>query len=93
IQVINHGVPHFLVDEMQSVAREFHALPNEEKMRYFSTDTESPMRYETTFNVTQDKVFSWRDYLRHSCLPLAEMQDLWPDKPASYRYKYLLAIL
>ncbi|EFJ33360.1 2-oxoacid-dependent dioxygenase [Selaginella moellendorffii] len=84
-QVINHGVPHSLVDEMQSVAREFHALPNEEKMRYFSTDTESRMRYGTSFNVTQDKVFSWRDYLRHSCLPLAEMQELWPEKPASYR--------
>ncbi|EFJ30619.1 2-oxoacid-dependent dioxygenase [Selaginella moellendorffii] len=84
-QVINHGVPHSLVDEMLSVAREFHALPNEEKMRYFSTDTESRMRYGTSFNVTQDKVFSWRDYLRHSCLPLAEMQDLWPEKPASYK--------
>ena len=67
------------------VGREFFHLPSEEKMRYFSTDPKSPMRYGTSFNVKQDKILNWRDFIRYSYRPLEEMMPLCPDKPHDFR--------
>lgn len=84
-QVKNHGVPESTMAEMMRVAREFFHLPTEEKMRYFSTDPKCLMRYATSFNVKEEKILSWRDFLRYPCEPLEEMMSLWPDKPTDFR--------
>eukprot|EP01018_Ginkgo_biloba_P022783 Gb_04356 [translate_table: standard] len=83
--VKNHGVSKSILDAEMRVAREFFHLPSEEKMRYFSTDSKSRMRYGTSFNAKEDKVLNWRDFLRFSCHPLEEMIPLWPDKPHDLR--------
>eukprot|EP01018_Ginkgo_biloba_P022784 Gb_04355 [translate_table: standard] len=83
--VKNHGVSESTMDAMMRVGREFFHLPSEEKMRYFSTDIKSKMRYATSFNVKEDKVLNWRDFLRYSCHPVEEMMLLWPDEPNDFR--------
>jgi len=83
--VKNHGVPESAMAEMMRVAREFFDLPTEEKMRYFSADPKRVMRYATSFNVKEEKILSWRDFVRYPCEPIQEMMPLWPDKPADFR--------
>jgi len=83
--VKNHGVPDSAMKEMMRVGREFFYLPTEEKMRYFTMDTKSQMRYSTSFNVKEDKILNWRDFIRYSCTPFQEMMPLWPDKPTDFR--------
>jgi isopenicillin N synthase-like dioxygenase len=84
-QVKNHGVPESAMAEMMRVAREFFLLPTEEKMRYFSTDPKCLMRYATSFDVKEEKILSWRDFLRYPCQPIQEMMPLWPTKPTDFR--------
>lgn len=83
--VKNHGIPESTMAEMLRVGRDFFHLPTEEKMRYFSTDPKCLMRYATSFNVKEDKILNWRDFIRYSCKPLQEMMPLWPDKPTDFR--------
>nr|ABK26232.1 unknown [Picea sitchensis] len=83
--VKNHGVSESTMENEMRVGREFFHLPTEEKMRYFSTDHKSRMRYATSFNVKEDKTLNWRDFLRYSFKPLEEMVPLWPDKPTDFR--------
>jgi isopenicillin N synthase-like dioxygenase len=71
--------------EIMRVGREFFHLPSEEKMRYFSADHKCLMRYGTSFNIKEDKVLNWRDFIRYSCKPLEEMMPLLPDKPTDFR--------
>eukprot|EP01018_Ginkgo_biloba_P040580 Gb_32497 [translate_table: standard] len=66
------------MDAMMRVGKEFFHLLSEEKMRYFFTDIKS-------FNVMEDKVLNWRDFLCYSCHPVEEMMLLWPDEPNDFR--------
>eukprot|EP01018_Ginkgo_biloba_P000331 Gb_04746 [translate_table: standard] len=83
--VKNHGVSTATMEAEMRVGREFFHLPSEEKMRYFSLKSESPLRYGTSFNAKEDDVFIWRDYLRYSFHDLQEIAPFWPDKPKDFR--------
>ncbi|GLJ48853.1 hypothetical protein SUGI_1030290 [Cryptomeria japonica] len=66
-------------------AREFFELPEEWKMKYFTLDTMSNFRYAWSFNLQKDKVISWRNFSRYSCLPLDDAISLWPSSPPAFR--------
>ncbi|XP_009797505.1 protein DOWNY MILDEW RESISTANCE 6 [Nicotiana tabacum] len=84
-QVINHGVPKNLVEEMLEIGREFFRLPVEEKLKLYSDDPSKTMRLSTSFNVKKETVHNWRDYLRLHCYPLEKYAPEWPSNPASFR--------
>eukprot|EP00253_Pinus_taeda_P016773 PITA_16773 len=84
-QVINHGVEESLISEMMRVAGEFFELPMEERNKLFSEDMMKSVRYGTSFNHLRDRVFCWRDFLKHYCHPLDKMLPLWPSNPSDYR--------
>eukprot|EP01018_Ginkgo_biloba_P038556 Gb_09397 [translate_table: standard] len=73
------------MDAMMRVLREFFHLPSEEKMRYFSTNIKSKICYATNFNVKEDKVLKWRDFLRYCYHLVEEMMFLWPKEPNNFR--------
>lgn len=88
-QVINHGVPTGLFDDMRCVGRTFfEGRPMEEKLRY-SCDSASPASegYGSRMLVaSNDTVLDWRDYFDHHTLPLSRRNPShWPDCPADYR--------
>eukprot|EP00253_Pinus_taeda_P001234 PITA_01234 len=83
--VINHGVEESLIREMLRVASEFFELPVEEMNKFISEDMMQPVRYGTSFNHLKDRVFCWRDFLKHYCHPLDTMLPLWPSNPSDYR--------
>eukprot|EP01018_Ginkgo_biloba_P036153 Gb_28300 [translate_table: standard] len=84
-QVVNHGIPEITMEKMMQAAREFFALPEEEKMIYFSAETSSKVRYASSFNSKKDKILSWRDFIRYSCHPLNHVISLWPRNPPTFR--------
>lgn len=84
-QVTNHGVEESLISEMLRVASEFFELPVEEMNKFISEDMMKAVRYGTSFNHLKDRVFCWRDFLKHYCHPLDKMLPLWPSNPSDYR--------
>ncbi|KAL4191374.1 hypothetical protein AMTRI_Chr07g80220 [Amborella trichopoda] len=74
-QIMNHGVPEDVIQEMLGVATEFFEMPIEERAKLYSEDPK-----------TQVRVQLWRDFLRHPCHPLEDYIDSWPQMPENYRY-------
>ncbi|KAL6495415.1 Protein DOWNY MILDEW RESISTANCE 6 [Orobanche gracilis] len=84
-QVINHGVSNETMDKMLEVAHEFFSLPVEEKMKLYSDDSTKTMRLSTSFNMKNETVHNWRDYLRLHCYPLEKYVPEWPSNPSSFK--------
>eukprot|EP01018_Ginkgo_biloba_P008648 Gb_28766 [translate_table: standard] len=84
-QVINHGVPHSLMDNMKASTRQFFDLPLEEKRRYRPEpgDVEG---YGQAFVVSEEQKLDWGDmmYLLVKPTPTRNIR-LWPVKPENFR--------
>ncbi|PIA54906.1 hypothetical protein AQUCO_00901070v1 [Aquilegia coerulea] len=89
-QVINHGIPHDILHELEDVVRRFFEMPFEERAKFMSTDMRAPVRYGTSFNQNKDGVFCWRDFLKLTCHPLSEVLPSWPSSPVDFRQAMLL---
>ncbi|KAK1378316.1 feruloyl CoA ortho-hydroxylase 1-like [Heracleum sosnowskyi] len=78
-QIINHGVPIEVLENVKEATRRFFALPVEEKIKY--TQEQSPtnsVRLTTSFLPKVDKVLEWKDYL--SILVSDEKSsEFWPS--------------
>ncbi|KAA8537140.1 hypothetical protein F0562_029633 [Nyssa sinensis] len=88
-QVINHGVPIRLLDDMRSGGRSFFEdCPMCEKLQY-SCDPNSPASegYGSRMLVaSNDTVLDWRDYFDHHTLPLSRRNSFrWSHFPPNYR--------
>ncbi|KAJ9565559.1 hypothetical protein OSB04_001525 [Centaurea solstitialis] len=86
-QVINHGIPTCVMKDALDSAQEFFNLPSDEKMCFASADVHKPVRYGTSMNHVMDKVFYWRDFIKHYANPISEWIHLWPSNPPSYKEK------
>ncbi|EES04177.1 hypothetical protein BDA96_03G450100 [Sorghum bicolor] len=84
-QVVNHGIAHELLDEMEKLTREFFMLPLEEKEKY-------PMApggiqgYGHAFVFSEDQKLDWCNMLALGVEPASIRQPkLWPTAPARFR--------
>ncbi|XXG66957.1 hypothetical protein AAC387_Pa06g0410 [Persea americana] len=86
-QVTNHGISTESIQKVFTVTKEFFQLPVEEKMRYYSNDPSKKVRLSTSryFNVENEKVHNWRDFLRFYSNPLEEFVNDWPTNPQSFK--------
>lgn len=85
-QIVNHGVSEEVIESMESASRRFFEMPLSERERYMTADMNSPVRYGTSFNQTNDGVFCWRDFLKLMCPPLPNVLSHWPSSPPDFRY-------
>ncbi|XP_004499952.1 1-aminocyclopropane-1-carboxylate oxidase homolog 3-like, partial [Cicer arietinum] len=78
-QVVNHGIPLKLLEEMMTAAREFHELPQELKAEYFSREPMKKVKYRTNFDLYKSKFANWRDTLSCDMAPeILDPQELPP---------------
>jgi hypothetical protein len=86
IKVINHGVSKELMDDTMNIFKEFHAMPEVEKISESSKDPiESCMLYTSREINNKYCIQYWRDTLRHFCPSSGEFMEFWPNKPTRYR--------
>ncbi|KAG0491574.1 hypothetical protein HPP92_004972 [Vanilla planifolia] len=77
-QVVNHGIPLNVLDEMLEGVRRFNEQNLEEKMRYYTRDQKKNVLFNCNFDLYKVAAANWRDTL--FCLlapePAAKPEDL-----------------
>ncbi|XAR69579.1 Leucocyanidin oxygenase [Bertholletia excelsa] len=88
-QVINHGVPIQLLDDMRRIGITFFEdCPVTEKLKYCcEPNSFASEGYGSRMLVSSnDTVLDWRDYFDHHTLPLSRRNpSRWPNFPPNYR--------
>ncbi|MED6180897.1 hypothetical protein PIB30_014456 [Stylosanthes scabra] len=62
-QVVNHGIPVKVLEDMLTAAREFHELAEEVKRKYYSREMMKRVKYGSNFDLYESKYANWRDTL------------------------------
>ncbi|KAK4373529.1 hypothetical protein RND71_008913 [Anisodus tanguticus] len=78
-QVVNHGVPQRVMDEMIRGVRRFNEQPNEIKMGFYSRDHMKKVFFNSNFDIYQSKVANWRDTLACLMAPNPPSGDELPE--------------
>ncbi|XP_059623502.1 naringenin,2-oxoglutarate 3-dioxygenase [Cornus florida] len=84
-QVVDHGVNAELVSDMTRLAREFFALPPEEKLRFDMTGGKKG-GFIVSSHLQGEAVQDWREIVTYFSYPLRTRDySRWPDKPEGWR--------
>ncbi|KAM3270564.1 hypothetical protein P3S67_028766 [Capsicum chacoense] len=78
--VVNHGIPENLMKGVIDGTQGFFDLKEEEKKEFEGKHVLDPIRCGTSFNISKEKVFFWRDYLKVFVHPHFHS----PSKPQGY---------
>lgn len=60
-QMINHGIPITIMEEVLEGVRRFHEQPQEVKMEWYSRDTKQPVKYYCNGDLHVSNAANWRD--------------------------------
>ncbi|KAI3460400.1 hypothetical protein Pfo_017063 [Paulownia fortunei] len=84
-QVVDHGIDSELLADMTSLAREFFALPAEEKLR-FDMSGGKKGGFLVSSHLQGEAVQDWREIVTYFSYPIEARDYLrWPDKPEGWR--------
>ncbi|KAL5726993.1 flavanone 3-dioxygenase [Ranunculus cassubicifolius] len=84
-QVIDHGVDTSLISEMTTLAREFFALPPEDKLRFDMTGGKKG-GFIVSSHLQGEAVQDWREIVTYFSYPVRSRDySRWPDKPEGWR--------
>ncbi|KAI3977824.1 hypothetical protein MKX01_036664 [Papaver californicum] len=67
-QLLNHGVPETIMDEMIKGVAKFHEQDTEVKKQFYTRDSTRKVKYQTSFDWFQTKSAKWKDTLICSML-------------------------
>nr|AAO63022.1 flavanone 3-hydroxylase [Allium cepa] len=83
-QVIDHGVEQEVIKDMTKMAREFFALPPEEKLR-FDMSGGKKGGFIVSSHLQGEAVQDWREIVTYFSYPIrARDYSRWPDKPEGW---------
>ncbi|XP_028793915.1 naringenin,2-oxoglutarate 3-dioxygenase [Neltuma alba] len=84
-QVVDHGVEPSLISDMTRLAKEFFALPPEEKLR-FDMSGGKKGGFIVSSHLQGETVQDWREIVTYFSYPIRNRDySRWPDKPESWR--------
>ncbi|KAI8003362.1 hypothetical protein LOK49_LG08G02762 [Camellia lanceoleosa] len=72
-QVVNHGIPISIMDDMIDGVRRFHEQDTEVKKQFYSRDVTKKFIYNSNFDLYQAPVSNWRDTI--SCVMAPQPPD------------------
>jgi feruloyl-CoA ortho-hydroxylase len=79
-QIINHGVPIDVLENVKESTHRFFGLPAEEKRKYLKEFSPSNnVRFGTSFSPEAEKALEWKDYLSLFYVSEDEASALWPS--------------
>lgn len=80
-QIVNHGVPLEVLEDLKNAAHRFFELPIEERKKYLKANSPSEIvRLCTSFNPQPEKVLEWKDYLALLWMSENEACAFWPPE-------------
>ncbi|XP_023551803.1 naringenin,2-oxoglutarate 3-dioxygenase-like [Cucurbita pepo subsp. pepo] len=86
-QIVDHGVDSEIVSDMARLAREFFALPSEEKLRYDMSGGKKG-GFIVSSHLKGEVVKDWREIVTYFSYPIRNRDySLWPDKPEGWAAK------
>ncbi|XP_041007394.1 1-aminocyclopropane-1-carboxylate oxidase homolog 1-like isoform X2 [Juglans microcarpa x Juglans regia] len=68
-QVVNHGIPVGVLEEMKEAVRRFHEQDTEIKKEFYTRDPMKPVLYNTNFDLYSAPSTNWRDTFACSMAP------------------------
>eukprot|EP00253_Pinus_taeda_P000710 PITA_00710 len=84
-QIVNHGIPNTLIDDIKAVAKEFFSFPLEEKLKY-APQAGASQGYGKMFVTADDQTLDWGDLLALALMPNSiKNLALWPTVPTHFR--------
>ncbi|KAK7269131.1 hypothetical protein RIF29_21847 [Crotalaria pallida] len=91
-QVVNHGIPKEILDEMMEGVRRFNELPHDVKKEYYTRDSSTKVRFMSNFDLYQSKAANWRDTLICSMAPDPPKPQEFPTacRDITIRYSQLV---
>lgn len=62
-QVVNHGIPASLQEEMLAATKAFHELPRDVRASYYTREPNRKVKLDSNFDLYESKFANWRDTL------------------------------
>ncbi|CAK7357474.1 unnamed protein product [Dovyalis caffra] len=84
-QVKNHKIPETNMNQIMGTTREFFKLPEQEKLKFHTTDSNKSIMLFIAFKDEIENVFISRESLRFSTFPFEDHVNEWPSNPPSLR--------
>ncbi|KAM3303321.1 hypothetical protein P3S67_014351 [Capsicum chacoense] len=81
-QIIDHGIPIEVLEDLKDAAHKFFELPAEEKVKYYKENAgpdESVLLYWSAIGEKNERILEWRDSIKHGCNPQND-SNLWPPQ-------------
>jgi isopenicillin N synthase-like dioxygenase len=60
-QIVNHGIPLSVLEEMKNGVKRFHELDTEAKKEFYSRDNNRSFIYKSNFDLYSSPALTWRD--------------------------------
>lgn len=80
-QIINHGVPIEVLEDVKKATHRFFGLPAEKKGKYSKENSSTNnVRYGTSFSPLAEKALEWKDYLSLFYVSDDEAAARWPSQ-------------
>ncbi|KAJ3688850.1 hypothetical protein LUZ61_018014 [Rhynchospora tenuis] len=87
-QVVNHGIPLEVLDEMLAGVRRFHEAEIEIKKKYYTRDVSKKVVYNSNFDLYEGPAANWRDTMSVNMAPEPPKLDELPVASRDITLKY-----
>ncbi|KAK9079032.1 hypothetical protein SSX86_000701 [Deinandra increscens subsp. villosa] len=89
-QIVNHGVPVRVLEDVKDATHAFFGLPAEEKQKYSKEHSvTNNVRYGTSFTPEVEKALEWKDYLSLFFVSKDEAASYWPPVCRNQALEYM----
>ncbi|XP_027343895.1 feruloyl CoA ortho-hydroxylase 1-like [Abrus precatorius] len=78
-QIVNHGIPIKVFDDLKAAAHRFFELPAEEKKNLKENSPPDVVRLTSSFSPHAESVLEWKDYLQLVYASEEKIRAYWPS--------------